>query len=157
MAEASTMTGALTAHPAKLSMHIEARDIRYSCAGAHGPELSADEVTETVFKEACWVFGVDRALVESRLQNREVVSVRHAIVMVLRAQETSFPAIGRIIRRDHTTAMSGYKRGCSLFRATKAFRDKTNKFAGRLEAKAADFAGLRNRLEGRVAEFEARR
>ncbi len=159
MAEVSTIAGATSAHPARMSMHIEAHDVRYSCAGACGPELSAEEAIETVYNEVCSVFGAGRALVESRVQTQEVVSVRHAIILVLRGQNKSFPVIGRIIRRDHTTAMSGYKRGCSLYLAERdpAFRNKIKMVAARLEAKAGHFAGLQGRLKTCIAEFEARR
>lgn len=47
----------------------------------------------------------------SRLKN--VVAARHAVFVALRAAGWSYPAIGAVMGRDHTTVMAGVKKAAA--------------------------------------------
>jgi len=61
---------------------------------------------------------------KGRAQPQRIVRGRHAFVFVCRENlKESFPSIARTIDRDHTTAMSGYKRAQDLIAREDKFRN----------------------------------
>lgn len=70
------------------------------------------------------VFGVTLAELKGRGHYQRFARARHAFVMVGRdSLRESFPRIARTLGRDHTTAMSGYRRGQALYERDKSFQE----------------------------------
>ncbi len=82
---------------------------------------SALEVTAEVFH-----LSVDD--LKGRAQPQAIVRGRHAFVMVGReALKESFPRLGKALKRDHTTAMSGYDRAQALYERDDNFKGAVKK------------------------------
>jgi chromosomal replication initiator protein len=72
---------------------------------------------------AAAAFDISVEELKGRGQYQRLAKARHAFVMVGReALHESFPRIGRALGRDHTTAMSGYRRGQALYERDRNFR-----------------------------------
>lgn len=68
-------------------------------------------------------FGISVEELKGRAQQQRVARARHAFVIVGReVLRESFPRIARALGRDHTTAMSGYRRGHALLERDRAFQ-----------------------------------
>jgi len=68
-------------------------------------------------------FGITIEEVICRAQPQRLVRARHAIVYCAReVLKESFPRISKALRRDHTTAMSSYRRAQALLERDKAFQ-----------------------------------
>lgn len=53
-------------------------------------------------------------LMHGPLRNQPIVQARHIAAYILRNMRVSFPKIGRLYNRDHTTIMSSYNRAQGL-------------------------------------------
>lgn len=73
-------------------------------------------------------FGISESDVKGRAQPQYIAKARHAYVYVAReALKESFPRIAKSIGRDHTTAMSSYRRATALLERNQDFRDAVDK------------------------------
>lgn len=78
---------------------------------------------EEALKATAAAFGVEVEELTGRAQQQRFARARHAFVIVGReVLRESFPRIARALGRDHTTAMSGYRRGQALSERDKSFR-----------------------------------
>jgi len=69
-------------------------------------------------------FGISVDDMKGRSQPQRIAKARHAFVFVAReALKESFPRIAAALGRDHTTAMSSYRRAQALLERNKDFRD----------------------------------
>lgn len=69
------------------------------------------------------VFGISVDELKGRGQQQRLARARHAYVIIGReVLRESFPRIARALGRDHTTAMSGYRRGHALLERDKRFQ-----------------------------------
>lgn len=69
-------------------------------------------------------FGVSADELKGRGQQQRIARARHAFVIVGReVLRESFPRIAKALGRDHTTAMSGYRRGHALLERDKRFQE----------------------------------
>lgn len=77
--------------------------------------------TETKLRAAAraveGVFGVGLDRLRSRARPARVAEARHAFVLLAGGVGVSMSAIGRYIKRDHTTAIASRKRGVQLLAA----------------------------------------
>ena len=79
-------------------------------------------------------FGITVDDVLGRGQPQRLVRARHAIVFCAREMlKESFPRIGKSLRRDHTTAMSSFRRAQALLERDKAFQDGVRKIQEAVE------------------------
>ncbi|MEO1253003.1 MAG: DnaA/Hda family protein [Pseudomonadota bacterium] len=79
-------------------------------------------------------FGLSVADIKGRAQPQRIVRARHAIVYCAReVLAESFPRIGKALNRDHTTAMSSYRRAQALYERDKAFQDGVARIREALE------------------------
>jgi chromosomal replication initiator protein len=70
-------------------------------------------------------FGLTLEQLMDRGQHQHLVRARHAFVIICRKYlHASFPAIGRFMKRDHTTMMSGFRRGEALLARDKSLQAK---------------------------------
>lgn len=68
-------------------------------------------------------FGVDRAKIVSGARQHDLVYIRDLIVCILREYaEMSFPAIGRLLGRDHTTIIHSYRKLQHKFKTDEKLR-----------------------------------
>ena len=68
-------------------------------------------------------FGVDRAKIVSGARQHDLVYIRDLIVCILREYaEMSFPAIGRLLGRDHTTIIHSYRKLQHKFKSDEKLR-----------------------------------
>ncbi len=78
---------------------------------------------EDALAAAAASFDMSVADLTGRAQQQRVVRARHAFVMVGRdTLNESFPRIAAVLRRDHTTAMSSYRRAQALFERDRTFQ-----------------------------------
>lgn len=83
------------------------------------PAPSLDEA----LKATAAAFDVTVEDLTGRAQLQRIARARHAFVIIGReVLRESFPRIARMLGRDHTTAMSGYRRGHALLERDKAFQ-----------------------------------
>jgi len=69
-------------------------------------------------------FGISVDEMTCRAQPQRLVRARHAVVYCAREDlRESFPRIGKALHRDHTTAMSSYRRAQALLERDKPFQD----------------------------------
>ncbi len=59
-------------------------------------------------------FGTSAIVIVSHDRHRMIAQARFGVMWVLRELGHSYPEIGRIIQRDHTTAIQGVKRANSM-------------------------------------------
>ena len=79
-------------------------------------------------------FGLNLEDMTCRAQPQRLVRARHAVVWCAReVLKESFPRIGKSLRRDHTTAMSSYRRAQALLERDKAFQDGVRRIREALE------------------------
>ncbi|MEL7487072.1 MAG: DnaA/Hda family protein [Pseudomonadota bacterium] len=75
-------------------------------------------------------FGITVEDVKGRAQPQRIVKARHAFVYVSReVLKESFPRIAAVLGRDHTTAMSSYRRAEALLERNEAFREAVRKIS----------------------------
>jgi len=73
-------------------------------------------------------FGITVADIKGRAQPQRIVKARHAFVYVSRETlKESFPRIAGVLGRDHTTAMSSYRRAQALIERNEDFRTAVDK------------------------------
>lgn len=90
---------------------------------------------EDAVRVTAHVFGIPEAELKGRGQHQRLARARHAFVIVCREfLRESFPRIARQLGRDHTTAMSGYKRGHALQERDKGFASAIAAIREQLEA-----------------------
>ena len=78
-------------------------------------------------------FGLTVADLQGRIQQQSIARARHACVMVGRERmKESFPRLSKALKRDHTTAMSGYQRAQALYEREAEFREKIGLISDRL-------------------------
>ena len=79
-------------------------------------------------------FGLKLEDMTCRAQPQRLVRARHAVVWCSReVLKESFPRIGKALNRDHTTAMSSYRRAQALLERDKAFQDGVRRIREALE------------------------
>ena len=79
-------------------------------------------------------FGLKLDDMTCRAQPQRLVRARHAVVWCAReVLKESFPRIGKALKRDHTTAMSSYRRAQALLERDKAFQDGVRRIREALE------------------------
>lgn len=79
-------------------------------------------------------FGLTQADIIGRAQPQRIVRARHAIVYCAReVLAESFPRIGKVLKRDHTTVMSSYRRAQALIERDKAFQEGVRRIREALE------------------------
>ena len=79
-------------------------------------------------------FGLKLEDMTCRAQPQRLVRARHAVVWCAReVLKESFPRIGKALKRDHTTAMSSYRRAQALLERDKAFQDGVRRIREALE------------------------
>ncbi len=79
-------------------------------------------------------FGLKLEDMTCRAQPQRLVRARHAVVWCAReVLKESFPRIGKSLKRDHTTAMSSYRRAQALLERDKAFQDGVRRIREALE------------------------
>lgn len=79
-------------------------------------------------------FGLNLDDMTCRAQPQRLVRARHAVVWCAReVLKESFPRIGKALKRDHTTAMSSYRRAQALLERDKAFQDRVRRIREALE------------------------
>jgi chromosomal replication initiator protein len=70
-------------------------------------------------------FGLSYEEFMSRGQSQRLVRARHVFVIICRENlKESFPQIARFLKRDHTTMMSGYRRGQALIERDKVLQGR---------------------------------
>ena len=75
-------------------------------------------------------FGITVDDVKGRAQPQRIVKARHAFVYVSReVLKESFPRIAGVLGRDHTTAMSSYRRAEALLERNEDFREAVRKIS----------------------------
>ncbi len=86
--------------------------------GSGGPGLA--EVLEAVSRAS----GIDRKTLVAPGQTQPVARARHLVMYLIRelCPQTSLPAIGFLLHRDHTTVLYGCRRAAALLRRDRAFR-----------------------------------
>ena len=73
-------------------------------------------------------FGITVADIKGRAQPQRIVKARHAFVYVAReVLKESFPQIAGVLGRDHTTAMSSYRRAQALLERNEDFQAAVDK------------------------------
>ena len=106
--EAVTVTGDM-AHEALKDRIVERRR-----------EVSLDDLLEATSE----VTGLTAQELTGKAQGQYYAKPRHAFVMVARdVLHESFPRIASVLNRDHTTAISGFRRAQDLFSRYQYFRD----------------------------------
>ena len=89
---------------------------------------------EDVVAAGAEAFGLKLEDMTCRAQPQRLVRARHAVVWCAReVLKESFPRIGKALKRDHTTAMSSYRRAQALMERDKAFRDRVARIREALE------------------------
>ncbi len=79
---------------------------------------------DDAIKAGALAFGLKEEEITCRAQPQRLVRARHAIVYCAReVLHESFPRIGKALKRDHTTAMSSYRRAQALLERDKVFQD----------------------------------
>ncbi len=79
---------------------------------------------EETLAVAAAVFGLTVEEIKGRTQPQRIVRARHAFVYVARtSMSESYPRIGRVLGRDHSTAMSSMQRAEALISRDKKFAD----------------------------------
>lgn len=79
-------------------------------------------------------FGLKLEEMTCRAQPQRLVRARHAVVWCAReVLKESFPRIGKALKRDHTTAMSSYRRAQALLERDKVFQDGVRRIREALE------------------------
>ena len=71
-------------------------------------QFHADDGEIMVF--VCRHFGVTLDQLRSKDRHAHIADARHVAMWLLRERGLSFPAIARILHRDHTTVMSGVRK-----------------------------------------------
>lgn len=90
---------------------------------------------EDALNAAAASFGMTVADLTGRAQQQRVVRARHAFVMVGRdTLNESFPRIAAVLRRDHTTAMSSYRRAQALHERDRTFQARVSDIRSALGA-----------------------
>lgn len=84
--------------------------------------FDVEAFTQDLREMACARMGITVAELTGKSHKREHVNGRHAVTYILRGMGLSFPVIGRLVNRDHTTAMNGYQRADALYEHDKHFR-----------------------------------
>ncbi|MBI1364703.1 MAG: hypothetical protein GC153_01930 [Alphaproteobacteria bacterium] len=91
-------------------------------------------------KETAAAFAITEAELRGRGQPQRLARARHAFVYVGReALRESFPRISRALGRDHTTAMSGYRRAEALLERDKKFQAAVNQILSALGFPVREF------------------
>ena len=94
--------------------------------------VTIDKIFAAIFKK----YNVPKEDVVSKKRNKEIVKVRHiAIYLIREITEMSYPNIGKLFDRDHTTAMASY--------------DIIKKSIATDTLFAADIEGLLTEIEGK--------
>jgi len=65
--------------------------------------LKPDGVFEDVIEEACQRYNITWEELRSRRKPRRLARAREDIAVALRARGWSFPLIGKLLRKDHST------------------------------------------------------
>lgn len=73
---------------------------------------------------AAEIFGISEPVLVSKDRHQHIAHARIACCYVLRKQGYSFPEIGRIVFRDHTTVMSNVSRAMKLIMIDDSFAHK---------------------------------
>lgn len=81
-----------------------------------------DSAIERVVRTSCDAFKIPIEKLHSYAKSKAFAEARNAICVITRDEfNLSFPEIGRILQRDHTTCMESYHRGKRLLKSSKAF------------------------------------
>lgn len=84
---------------------------------SHGTSDISDSNTDIVIAVTCHLFGIEQNALLSHRRWPEIVKARAFLVWCMRAmhhQPISYPAIGRLIERDHTTVMHLHRKAIVL-------------------------------------------
>lgn len=60
------------------------------------------------------IFGVTADRLRGPGRREEIVAARHAVFLVLRRRGMSYPLIGKLLRKDHSTVICGCRRALRL-------------------------------------------
>lgn len=85
--------------------------------------LTAEKVLETV----CQTCGITKTEILSRSRQKEIALARHILMFLLKEElEMSYPAIGKLFKRDHTTALHGHKSILKKIKENSKINQKVN-------------------------------
>ncbi|HXI87854.1 MAG TPA: DnaA/Hda family protein, partial [Parvularculaceae bacterium] len=118
---------------------VDLADAAAELRGRLGESRRAPSLDEAA-KETAVVFSITEDELRGRGQPQRLARARHAFVYVGRhALRESFPRIARALGRDHTTAMSGYRRAEALLERDKKFQGAVNSIFAALGYPARQF------------------
>ncbi len=90
---------------------------------------------ENIVQNVCLEFGVTRAEIMGAARHSRVVVPRQVISwLAYKYSKLTLPAIGRIMDRDHTTILEGYRRTDQRIVNQKEFSDRVALLEARLRA-----------------------
>ncbi len=94
-----------------LSRRLEQFEDRATAASLKAATTrSVLERAKAIIRNGCDDGGVEQSMVTGRTRRPDVMVVRHAIMRLIREDTTlSYPAIGALMNRDHTSVMWGVK------------------------------------------------
>lgn len=108
----------------------------------------------------CRHYGLTKEEIESPARERRVSLPRMVAYKLTReiCPHLSFPAIGRLYNRDHTTIIDGIERLENRAELLRQYQDLSSSFIGAkrldLAFRAADIRAQIDRLNGELAEIE---
>jgi chromosomal replication initiator protein len=99
----------------EITMELAHECISELLGGAEPISVTVEKIFGTVFRK----YGVAKDAVTGKSRNKDIANARHiAIYLIRELTEMSFPNIGKIFERDHSTIISSYN-----LVATKVFSD----------------------------------
>ena len=90
----------------EITMELARSCINELLGGAEPISVTVDKIFAAIFKK----YNVTKEDVLGKKRNREIANARHmAIYLIKEITEMSYPDIGKIFSRDHTTAIASYQ------------------------------------------------
>ena len=92
----------------------------------------------TVISIVCDVAGYTKAELVGTRGSHDIIRARHLMFLVIKdfCQHKSYPQIGRVVERDHTTVLYGVKRARQRLTKDPGFKDLYQRIANRLAYEA---------------------
>lgn len=95
---------------------------------------------QLILKNVAAYYGFTVTILRSRVKYKEIVRARDAFVWLARKRKSmSWPSIGRVLNKHHTTCMAAHRRAQKLIQTDPLFSQELVFIEALLEAPAASY------------------